>query len=453
MTPDLLEARLAGIVGQEHVMAAESCAQYAVDGKAPKGAAFPATVEELSEVMKVAASERLSVVPWGGGTKIGLGNAPAGVDLVVGLARLNRIIDHEPADLTATFQGGTKLREVQTYLGQKGQFLPLDPPSARGATIGGILATNSSGPRRFRYGAARDLLIAIRVVHADGRITKGGAKVVKNVTGYDMNKLYIGSLGTLGIIVEATFKIYPLPAAERTWLASFPTGEAALSAVALILAATIVPSSLELLSPPAARLVARHAGLSLPEGSIALASSVGSVPEAVDAQIAAIEKICEQSGSQVGIPLDGSSQETLWAAIVDFPSANGDGGVAATLKASVLPTKALSTIRRGEEIARSAGLQSAAISEAGSGIVRLHWSSDAVATEETALAMAKAIEDLRRSIIEGGGSLVVLEAPPAVKARVDVWGPVGNALSLMQALKQQFDPQRVLNPGRFVGGI
>jgi len=453
MNQSLLADRLAGIVGQDHVVTGERCSHYAVDGKVPTAAVFPATVEDLSEVMKVAASERLSVVPWGGGTKIGLGNMPVRVDLVVGLARLNRIIDHEPADLTATFQGGALLGELQAYLGQKGQFLPLDPPLPQRATIGGILAANSSGPRRLRYGAPRDLVIGIRVVHADGRITKGGAKVVKNVTGYDMNKLYIGSLGTLGIIVEATFRIFPLPAMERTWLASFPTGEAAASAVAQIMASTIEPSRIELLSPAAARSVAGQVGVSLPRASVALASSVGSVPEAVDAQIVAIGKICAQSGSDFGTPLDGGGQEMLWAAIADFPSPNGTDRIEVSLRASILLTKVIETIRRAEEIARSAGLESVAISEAGSGIVRLHWRGDGGSPEETSAAMARGIEAFRRSIMEGGGSLVVLAAPPAVKANVDVWGPVGAALPVMLELKGQFDPQKVLNPGRFVGGI
>src|SRR3989304_1923443 len=146
MTPDLLAARLAGIVGQEHVLAQERCAQYAVDGKAPIAAAFPATVEELSEVMRLASSERLSVVPWGGGTKISLGGIPERVALLAGVARFNRVIEHEPADLTATIQGGALLRDVQVYLGQRRQFLPLDPPLAARATIGGILAPNARGP-------------------------------------------------------------------------------------------------------------------------------------------------------------------------------------------------------------------------------------------------------------------------------------------------------------------
>src|SRR3972149_176090 len=147
MKSDLLAARLAGIVGQEHVLAQERCAQYAVDGKAPTAAVFPATVEEISGVMRLASSERLSVVPWGSGTKISFGGIPERVDLLVGLARVNRVIEHEPADLTAPFPGGALLREGQAYLGQRRQFLPLDPPLAARATIGGVLAPKPSRPR------------------------------------------------------------------------------------------------------------------------------------------------------------------------------------------------------------------------------------------------------------------------------------------------------------------
>src|SRR5574341_1781747 len=207
MDSERLTGRLVEIVGADHLLTAESCFPYAVDDHAPKMVAFPGDAQELSEVMKLASSEGLSVIPWGSGTTIGLGGVPARVDLVVGLTRLNRIIDHEPGDLTATLQAGILLCEAQASLSRSGQFLPFDPAGYKRATIGGILATNSSGPWRHRYGTARDLVIGIRVVHADGTITKGGAKVVKSVSGYDMNKLYIGSLGTLGIILEATFKL------------------------------------------------------------------------------------------------------------------------------------------------------------------------------------------------------------------------------------------------------
>lgn len=453
MNPERLEGLLAGIVGADYVVAAESCTPYAVDDKAPKAVVFPADVQEISEVMKLASSERLSVVPWGSGTKIGLGGIPARVDLVVGLKRLNQIIDYEPGDLTATFQTGMLLREAQTSLHSSDQFLPFDPARCERATIGGILATNSSGPWRHRYGTARDLVIGIRVVHADGTLTKGGAKVVKSVSGYDMNKLYVGSLGTLGIILDAILRLYPLPAVERTWIALFLTGEAAACAVVQILHSTIVCTRVELLSSFAAQSVGRQAGCALPADTVAVAASVGSMSEAVETQIAAIRKLCHQEGGVAGFLVEGSEQESLWRAICDFPSASDDGRSWATLKASVPLTKVLETIHRAEALGRDLGLESAAVSEAGCGIIRLSWRGETGTPERDPTSIAKGVEDLRNWVVLNGGSLVILSAPLAIKAKVDVWGPVGNALFLMQELKQQFDPQGLLNPGRFVGGI
>ncbi|MDE2059102.1 MAG: FAD-binding oxidoreductase [candidate division NC10 bacterium] len=453
MNSERLEGRLAGIVGADHVLAAESCAPYAVDDRVPEAVIFPGDAQELSEIMKLASSERLSVVPWGSGTKIGFGGIPARVDLVVGLTRLKRIIDHEPGDLTATFQAGMLLREVQASLHTSGQFLPFDPPGYERATIGGILATNSSGPWRHRYGSARDLVIGIRVVHADGTLTKGGAKVVKSVSGYDMNKLYVGSLGTLGIIFEATLRLYPLPTVERTWIALFLTGEAAACALAQILHSTIVCTRVEFLSSVAAQSVGGQSGCVVPAGTVAVALSVGSVPEAVDSQITAIRKLCHGEGAVAGFLVEGSAQDGLWKAICDFPSASGNGRTWVMLKASVLPTQVVGMIHHAETLARNLGLEPVAISEAGCGIVRLYWMDTPGSAEPDPISIATGVEDLRNWIARRGGSLVILSAPPAIKAGVDVWGPVGNALFLMQKLKQQFDAQGLLNPGRFVGGI
>jgi glycolate oxidase FAD binding subunit len=453
VTSERLTGRLAGIVGADHVLAAESCAAYAVDDQVPEAIVFPGDAQELSEVMKCASSERLSVVPWGSGTQIDLGGIPARIDLVVGLKRLARIIDHEPGDLTATVQAGMLLREVQASLHPSGQFLPFDPTGYERATIGGALATNASGPWRQRYGTARDLVIGIRVVHADGTITKGGAKVVKSVSGYDMNKLYIGSLGTLGIILEATVRLYPLPAIEHTWIAVFPTSEAAAGALAQILHSTNVCTRVELLSSVAAQSVGRQLGRAFPDGTVAVAVSVGSVPEAVDTQIAAIGQLCRQEGAVAGFLVEGSAQDSLWSAICNFSSASSDGRLWTTLKASVLPTYVVDTIYHAETLAHNLGLKSAAISEAGCGIVRLYWRGAPGVTEPDPLSIAKGIDELRHWVVRHGGSLVILSAPPVIKAGVDVWGPVGAALALMRELKQQFDPQRLLNPGRFVGGI
>ncbi len=453
MNFERLREQLAGIVGTDHIVAAESCAPYVVDDQIPGAVVFPANVQELAEIMMLASSERLSVIPRGSGTKIGLGRVPERVDLVVGLTQLKQIIDHEPGDLTATFQAGILLCEVQTSLHGSGQFLPFDPAHSEHATIGGILATNTSGPWRHRYGTARDLVIGIRVVHADGTITKGGAKVVKNVSGYDMNKLYVGSLGTLGIICEATFKLSPLPAVEQTWVALFSTGEATACVIAQILHSTIVCSRLEFLSSRAAQSVGRQIDCTVADGIVAVAISVGSMPEVVDAQITAIGTLCRREGAIAGFLVEGSAHDNLWRAISDFSSASRDGHYRVMLKASVPLTKILETVHRAEALGCDLGMESATVAEAGCGIVRLCWTGETDALERDATFIAKAVEDLRSWVMHNGGSMVILLAPPAIKMLVDVWGPVGSALSLMQNLKQQFDPQRLLNPGRFVGGI
>jgi glycolate oxidase FAD binding subunit len=448
-----LAERLAGIVGADHVLTAESCAPYTIDDRIPTAVVFPGDAHELSEVMKLASSDGLSVIPWGSGTTIGLGGIPTRIDLAVVLTRLNRIIDHEPGDLTATFQAGISLCEVQASLHRSGQFLPFDPAGGERRTIGGILAANSSGPWRHRYGAARDLVIGIRVVHADGTITKGGAKVVKSVSGYDMNKLYVGSLGTLGIILEATLRLYPLPAVSRTLIALFRTGEIAARALARVLHTTVVCTRIELLSSIAAHSIGRQVDCQFPERTVALAVSVGSVPEAADAQVTAIGQLCRQEGAAAEFLVEGSTQDGLWKAVSDFPFAIDDGRSLVTLKASVLPTQVIDTIRYSETLAESLGLESAAISEAGCGIVRLYWMGAPDLAAGDPISIAKRIEELRTWVVRHGGSLVILSAPPAIKTAVDVWGPIGTALPLMRTLKQQFDPLGLLNPGRFVGKI
>ncbi len=446
-----LVQRLSDLVGFEHVVTGPEASRYVVDGKVPQAVVFPASVEEVSAVMAFASAEGLKVVPWGSGTKMALGGIPERVDLVLVLSRLNRVVDHEPGDMTATFQAGILLKEAQAVLARKGQFIALDPPYADLATLGGILATNSSGPRRLRYGASRDLVIAIRVVHADGKVTKGGAKVVKNVTGYDMNKLYIGSLGTLGIIVEATFRVHPVPAVEKSCLAPFDSVDAARGAVARILDSPLVPSAVELLNAAAARQVTEQAGLPWPKGSYDLAIAIGSIRrEAVDVQLEAVRRLCQEAGSPEGHVLDGRVHDTFWRATRDF--APGDG-LQAVLKASVLLTKVAGAVRCGEEVAAKQGLRLGVVSEAGSGIIRYYLTGDAVPPERFQQGVAEAVNRLRAFAQTAEGNLVVLKASPEVKSRVDVWGLPAKALPFMQRPKVEFDPQRILNPGRFVGGI
>jgi glycolate oxidase FAD binding subunit len=444
-----LTQTLEGIVGAEQVRTGEGARAYIVDDVVPRVVAFPGCVEEVSAVLRVSHEARVGVVPWGGGVHMGLGAMPEKADVVLGLGRLNRVLDHEPGDMTSTVQAGMVFRDYQAALGTQDQFLSLDPGQADRATIGGILAVNASGPRRLRYGTARDLLIGVRVVHADGTVTKGGAKVVKNVTGYDMNKLYIGSLGTLGVIVEATVRLYPVPACERTWVAPFPTPAKAQAAIATILDSPIVPSAIELLSHTAAVGLRQTPGWEPKPGGALLAVAVASVPEAVDAQIRAVQTLGAAACAGDGLCLDGPAHEQFWRSVCDFSL--GDSR-AVVLKASVLITRVADAVEYGERVAAEHGLRMAAISEAGTGIVRYHFTADDGEGDRTS-RFSNVVGALRDFVAEAKGSVVVLQAPPEVKAGLDVWGPPGKDLMLMRGLKKQYDPERILNPGRFVGRL
>src|SRR5919202_2526867 len=200
---------------------------FAVDGLTPRAVEGPESAEAVAALLRRAAGERQAVVPWGAGTKQGLGNVPRAYDLAFDLSALDQVLEYEPADLVVTAQAGVPLAALQRRWGEAGQFLALDPPYAEQATLGGTLAANASGPSRLLYGTARDLVLGMRVALPSGEVVKSGGKVVKNVVGYDLNKMHIGALGTLGLMVEVTLKVHPLPAAEATVYAEFDRLEAA----------------------------------------------------------------------------------------------------------------------------------------------------------------------------------------------------------------------------------
>jgi glycolate oxidase FAD binding subunit len=234
---------LQNIVGEEH--AREARAEDAVDGVAPQFVAEPGSIEEISELMKLASEEGLTVSPRGSGTKMDLGNPPRHIDLIVSMVRMNEVIEHTPGDQVVRVQAGLKLRDLQEQLATADQLLGIDPPE-REATLGGIVAANSSGPRRYRYGTMRDLIIGITVVLPDGTIAKAGGKVVKNVAGYDLSKLFTGSLGTLGVIATCNFRLHPKPEAARTIAVELSDTLLVGRAAQAITGAQLVPSAVEL---------------------------------------------------------------------------------------------------------------------------------------------------------------------------------------------------------------
>jgi glycolate oxidase FAD binding subunit len=422
---------LAEIVGASSVRTGEAAGGFAVEGRRPRWVVAPGSVEEVSRCLALAAAEGLAVAPLGQGTRRHWGSAPRALDVVLALHRLDRILGYEPADLTASVEAGVTLGALETHLRPFRQFLPLDPARAAGSTIGGIVATAASGPYRARYGTIRDLLLGVTVVHADGTVTKSGGRVVKNVSGYDLPKLHVGALGTLGVVVLAHLRLHPRPPTETSWRFDFGSLDAALDAALGIMDAPVVVSRLALLDRGTRQRLGEG------EAAAALAVTLGSVPAGVEAQGARIVEICARGGATPAPILDadvwwGRATETTWP---------GDAA-AFTLRVGGRPTD-LVKVYRGLEAAVGGALRG--LGEVANGVLHV--------SVEGAEADGGMVGRIREGLAPFGASAVVEHAPPALKPSLDVWGDVGPALEIMRRLKAELDPKGVLNPGRYVGGI
>jgi glycolate oxidase FAD binding subunit len=440
--PALLD-RLRSIVGPAHVLTGVDCSPHVVEGRAPEAAVFPGSKEEVAALLVAAGEEGIPVTPWGGGTKMGIGAPPTRLGLVVGLGRLSRMLEHEPGDLTATAEAGITLAALQAALGQRGQWLSLDPPWAERATLGGILASNASGPRRHLYGTARDLLIGATVVHADGSIVRGGGKVVKNVAGYDLPKLYIGSFGTLGILVEATVKLRPRPDADRLVVARFARLKEAGEAVRAVMASDLIPSALEMLDAEAWRAVEPEGA-----GGCAVLMGVDGLAEQVEWQCAEVARLLAPLGLTGSRVLEGAARDGMWRALGDLGRAGAED-MAAAARWGLLPTQCPEMMEQAAGVAQRNGLRAAITAHAGVGIARAVLAGG----RGDASPVVATLTEWRGMLDGAGGHLLVEWAPLAVKERIAVWDSPGPALRVMQRIKERLDPQGILNPGRFVGGI
>jgi glycolate oxidase FAD binding subunit len=238
--------KLRAIVGPAHVLSGVDLSPYVVEGRTPEAAVFPGSLDEVRAVVELAAVAAIPIVAWGGGTAASVGTpiAPDRPGIVLGLGRLNRLVEHEPGDLTATAEAGITLGALQSALRTRGQWLSLDPGDPERATLGGVMAANAAGPRRHLYGGARDLVIGMTVVTAAGAVVRAGGKVVKNVAGYDLPKLFVGSYGTLAVIVDVTVKLRPLPEEVRLVGVSFERLKDAAAAIRALIASDLIPNAL-----------------------------------------------------------------------------------------------------------------------------------------------------------------------------------------------------------------
>jgi glycolate oxidase FAD binding subunit len=436
--PDALLDKLRAAVGAPHVLTGVELSPYVVEGRTPEAAVFPGSVDEVAAVIGLAAEAARPVMPWGGGTAASVGMPAAPGGLVLGLRRLSRLLEHEPGDLTVSAEAGLTVEALQTALRSRGQWVSLDPADARLATLGGVLATNASGPRRHLYGTARDLLIGVTVVTADGAIVRGGGKVVKNVAGYDLPKLFVGSYGTLGVIVEATVKLRPLPDHERLVSVPFDRLKDAGAAVKALLAGDLIPNAIDLLD------AAAGAGLGAERPSLVV--GFDGLREQVDWQCAELTRLAAACGGREGRPLPDDTWSRLeTAARAAFPA------TAAVMAFSVLPNQVADLMEQGAGVARARGLASAWAAHAGVGVVRAALAADGRPTEPTAIAAV--LGEWRNLARVGGGHGTLEWAPLAVKSQVPVWDDPGAAGRIMERIKTQLDPRNILNPGRFVAGI
>ncbi len=413
-------AELSSIVGAEHIRPATP--PDAVDGVAARMVIEPGSAEELARVLRCADAAGLCVSPRGGGTKLGWGNPPQRVDLILSTARLSRVLEHAWADMTATVEAGCTVENFQRTLAEHGQRLALDALWPERATIGGILATNDSGSLRVRFGALRDLIIGVTLALPDGTLAKSGGKVVKNVAGYDLPKLATGSLGTLGAITQAIFRLYPLPCETRSM--SFTAGS---TEILIKLALAIQDSTLA------------FTGLQLraqSQGAPQLDVRFEGTTAGIEAQTRHLMPLASAAKPVETPPDVWNARQTLW-----------DGASSALIgKFSVVPAQLSLFCDLLQRVTQPLGFAWKVVAQAiGLGLVRLEGPSEN--------ALPKAVAMLRSELEKLEGSLVVLRCPPAVKARLDVWGPASDAQPLMVRVKQQLDPTGILNRGRFVGGI
>jgi glycolate dehydrogenase FAD-binding subunit len=447
VTPSLAHT-LAGIVGDAHCLTGTDRGPFVVEGRTPAAVVFPGTVEEAGRVVAACGAAGAPVIPWGGGSAMHLGAPPRDGAVVVATRRLARIVEHEPADLTVTVEAGITMDGLQSALAARGQWVSLDPPFPAQATLGGVLATNAAGPRRYLYGSARDVVIGVRVVGADGAVVRAGGKVVKNVAGYDLVKLYIGSLGTLGLIAEVTLKLRPRPEADRVCWAVFADLVAAGDAVRAVMASDLVPHSIELLDAAAAALCARTT--SAPTGGAALLLGFDGLAATVDWQLAEAARLLAGAGARTVTPLDAAAGQAALAFVRDLRAAVDEPLAMARL--SVLPTQVAGYLAEAGSAIRAAGLRLVTAAHAGNGVARLLLIPAEGAAGDAGRAV-KALALLRDAARAANGELVLEWAPLAVKEEISVWDTPSPALRLMQGIKAQLDPQGIMNPGRFVGGI
>lgn len=428
--------------------------QFTVDGLTPSRVVVPDTAEEMAQFLQHASTEELAVIPQGNRTKIHCGNLPARYDVGLSTKGLNRLIEFDHENLTVTAEAGLSLAELQLAVREKREFVPLDPPAADRATLGGIVAANSSGPRRLLWKNPRDLVLGMDVALPNGETIRLGGKVMKNVAGYDLSKIFIGSFGSLGVLTRITVRLLALQEAEQTIWGTLSNHAEARRAIDELLASSLLPTAVVYLTP-------RLSGtFGLPRASV-LAVVYEGITAAVRREVDETRALLNRLGSVTLGVLEGDSQTTLWTQISDFSLPQEATGFCTPtdllLKVTLPITQTTEFIERLEPVAEDNDFSLSALAHAGTGIVYVRAGTN---SERAASPLTRFVDRARAVARHLEGSLVCESVPLGVKGKEDVWstadpetGEPRADFQLMRRVKERFDPRSILSPGRFVGGI
>jgi len=426
ITADQLARRLEAELGPSAVNQESSAlSAHAVDGKLPELICIPETPDHVAAALRICSEANAALIPWGGGTAMTLGNPPRQADVVVQLHRLDRVLDHDHANLTVTAQSGITLSALQTALARENQFVPFDAPFPDRSTVGGIVAANLNGPRRVSHGSVRDLVIGMKIALAGGELIRAGGKVVKNVAGYDMCKLFTGSLGTLGIITEVTVRVAPIAASGATAVATGTLTQA------LELSRSLAHSKLL----PTAFFLRNDIATQNWRVQIGFEGFAATVTRQVNEVIALAQRHALAAQS-----VDPNQQQAVWQEIGDFPLQQN-----LLVYRVTVPRAAGAEIVKATQSWRSGGEDPAVLVDVPMGTVWIGMAAKKINLERFA--------ELILTAQRHRGHAVIFAAPSELKSAIDIWGPASPALRLMRQIKQQFDPHCLINPGRFIGGI
>ena len=453
MADPLWQKSLEQILGPQNVTTApEAIRRWDWEGSLPHAIAVPDSREQVCELLRLANAEGLKVVPFGHGTKLRLGGVAQPVDFAISLERLNKVCDYPASDLTISVDAGLPVGELASTLQAKGQMLPLDVPFAGQGTVGGTIAANLNGPRRLAYGTWRDIVLGVQFVTAEGKLAKGGGKVVKNVAGYDIPKLMIGSLGTLGILVEITFKVFPIPPASAPMVLNFRSAAEASEAALRILRSPLLPQALDVVDCPAGTLANEPEWHRNPFTLLAGVAGPEQVLARFERELPALVRA---DGLEAFEILRGNREADLWGDVQEltpaFLKTHPEGIV---VKASLPLTRIGDFITQARPVCEQHGLAQATLARAGSGIVYVHlWSKSGDHDQAIGDQFARASELLIREAEQRGGRAFVEWCPAELKSKVNLWGTLGDDFASMRSLKAALDPKNILSPGRFYGGI